>query len=135
MWTEELVEEFKKLYDKGLAHSAIATRLGRGLTRNSCIGKANRLGLPPRSKDSVALRLQGKRAANKWKASKPRPEAPPPIKPEATVDIRTLIAIPTNNFMAQRRGYCKWPHGDVCAHRITRHSYCDHHHRQSRRAE
>ena len=54
-WSEERTEKFKELFASGLSHSDIAINLGGGITRNACIGKANRLGLhryrpPPKPK-------------------------------------------------------------------------------------
>lgn len=47
-WTPERVDELKKLWADGLSCTQIAYRLRGGATRNSVIGKVNRLGLPPR---------------------------------------------------------------------------------------
>ena len=48
-WTEERVEQLKKLWTEGLSASQIAKRLG-DVTRNAVIGKVHRLGLEPRAK-------------------------------------------------------------------------------------
>ena len=48
-WTEERVEQLKKLWTEGLSASQIANRLG-DVTRNAVIGKVHRLGLEPRAK-------------------------------------------------------------------------------------
>lgn len=45
-WTTERVEQLRKLHAEGLAFSLIGDRLG--LSRNACIGKAQRIGLPER---------------------------------------------------------------------------------------
>jgi hypothetical protein len=45
MWTDERVEELKRLWAKGLSSSQIAKQLGGGLTRNGVIGKIHRLGI------------------------------------------------------------------------------------------
>lgn len=47
-WTEERVEQLKKLWSEGLSASQIATRLGE-VTRNAVIGKVHRLGLAGRA--------------------------------------------------------------------------------------
>lgn len=49
MWSDEKVEELKLLYANALPFSRIAAELGPGFTRNACISKAHRLGLPKRS--------------------------------------------------------------------------------------
>ena len=43
-WTDERVEQLKKLWSDGLSASQIAAELG-GITRNAVIGKVHRLGL------------------------------------------------------------------------------------------
>lgn len=48
-WTEERIAELKRLWDDKVSCSRIAAALGGGATRNSVIGKAHRLNLPPRS--------------------------------------------------------------------------------------
>ncbi|RMD87549.1 MAG: global cell cycle regulator GcrA-like protein [Alphaproteobacteria bacterium] len=47
-WTDEKIAELKKLWDRGLSASQIASELGDGITRNAVIGKAHRLGLKSR---------------------------------------------------------------------------------------
>lgn len=46
-WTDERVEELRKLWMEGLSCTQIASRLG-GVTRNAVVGKAHRVGLPGR---------------------------------------------------------------------------------------
>ena len=50
-WTDERVEQLKKLWADGLSASQIAAELG-GITRNAVIGKVHRLGLSGRAKSS-----------------------------------------------------------------------------------
>jgi GcrA cell cycle regulator len=52
-WTEERVENLKKLWGEGLSASQIAAELG-GITRNAVIGKVHRLGLSGRAKSPSA---------------------------------------------------------------------------------
>lgn len=47
-WTDERVEQLKKLWSEGLSASQIAGRLGE-VTRNAVIGKVHRLGLAGRA--------------------------------------------------------------------------------------
>ena len=49
-WTEERVEQLKKLWSDGLSASQIAGELGN-VTRNAVIGKVHRLGLSGRAKN------------------------------------------------------------------------------------
>src|SRR5262245_51840909 len=48
-WTDERVEQLKRLWSEGLSASQIAAELG-GITRNAVIGKVHRLGLSGRAK-------------------------------------------------------------------------------------
>jgi GcrA cell cycle regulator len=142
MWTEERIELLKKLHAEGLSYGTITLRLGNGFTRNAVIGKGNRLGLKGRSgmnfsDDAMEKKLKKKQALLKRRLvaaakslAKAKKLATP--KPEVTPGIQALIAIPTNNFMANKPGLCKWPHGDVCIRHITHHSYCTKHHERSR---
>jgi GcrA cell cycle regulator len=49
IWTDERVEQLKKLWSDGLSASQIAGEFG-GITRNAVIGKVHRLGLSGRAK-------------------------------------------------------------------------------------
>src|SRR5205085_8782161 len=48
-WSDDRVEQLKKLWESGLSASQIAAELG-GITRNAVIGKVHRLGLSGRAK-------------------------------------------------------------------------------------
>src|SRR5215207_7506307 len=48
-WSDDRVEQLKKLWESGLSASQIAAELGN-VTRNAVIGKVHRLGLSGRAK-------------------------------------------------------------------------------------
>ena len=50
-WTDDRVEQLKKLWESGLSASQIAAELGN-ITRNAVIGKVHRLGLSGRAKSA-----------------------------------------------------------------------------------
>ena len=52
-WTEERVENLKKLWGEGLSASQIAAELG-GITRNAVIAKVHRLWLSGRAKSPTS---------------------------------------------------------------------------------
>ena len=52
-WSDERVEQLKKLWEAGLSASQIAAELGN-VTRNAVIGKVHRLGLSGRAKSTAA---------------------------------------------------------------------------------
>src|SRR2546426_12467009 len=59
-WSDDRVEQLKKLWESGLSASQIAAELGN-VTRNAVIGKVHRLGLSGRAKSpSSALPRQRK---------------------------------------------------------------------------
>ena len=45
-WTEDQIDQLKELWGEGLSTSEIGRKLG--VTKNAVVGKAHRLGLPPR---------------------------------------------------------------------------------------
>lgn len=45
-WTDERIDQLKKLWDQGLSASVIGKQLG--VSKNAVVGKAHRLKLPPR---------------------------------------------------------------------------------------
>lgn len=55
-WTDDRVEQLKKLWESGLSASQIAAELGN-ITRNAVIGKVHRLGLSGRAKSPHRRRL------------------------------------------------------------------------------
>ena len=71
-WTDERVEQLKKLWSDGLSASQIAAELG-GITRNAVIGKVHRLGLSGRTKapSSSTPRPRKPRASHMLRVSRP----------------------------------------------------------------
>src|SRR5437763_14361593 len=63
-WSDDRVEQLKKLWESGLSASQIAAELG-SVTRNAVIGKVHRLGLSGRAKSpsSAAPRQRQARPA------------------------------------------------------------------------
>jgi len=90
-WTDERVEQLKKMWNEGQSASQIAKELG-GVTRNAVIGKVHRLGLSNRAGAAPApaaaaapakpARAEAKPARPAAAAAKPRPAARPEA-PEA----------------------------------------------------
>ncbi|MDX3884467.1 MULTISPECIES: GcrA family cell cycle regulator [Sphingomonas] len=83
-WTDERIDQLKRLWEAGNTASQIAEELG-GVSRNAVIGKAHRLGLqsrpsPVRGGDSSAADATPKAAAPK---AEPAAAAPPPPPPAA----------------------------------------------------
>ena len=73
-WTDERVEQLRKLWSDGLSASQIATEIG-GVSRNAVIGKVHRLGLSGRTKTPIPATT----ARPARKAPAPAPQATAPI--------------------------------------------------------
>lgn len=105
-WTEDRVEELKRLWAEGLSASQIAARLG-GITRNAVVGKVHRLGLTTR-----AAPAKPKTLASEAKAPAPNENKQPlrtvlrDIPQGADIDGCKL----TVTSISDDR--CKWPIGD-----------------------
>jgi GcrA cell cycle regulator len=91
-WTDERIEQLKRLWEQGMTASQIAEELG-GVSRNAVIGKAHRLGLqsrpsPVRSSASASATNVEPAAADEAEepaivatAPTPAPVAPAPVEP------------------------------------------------------
>ncbi|MCA1749308.1 MAG: GcrA family cell cycle regulator [Parasphingopyxis sp.] len=90
-WTDERIDQLKKLWEKGMTASQIADELG-GVSRNAVIGKAHRLGLKSRP-SPVKATAQKKKAASKPK-DKARPKAKPAAKQPAPRPSESKPAAP-----------------------------------------
>ena len=60
-WTDDRVEQLKKLWEGGLSASQIAAELGN-VTRNAVIGKVHRLGLSGRAKSPASAAPRQRKA-------------------------------------------------------------------------
>src|SRR3982074_2607125 len=121
-WTDDRVEQLKKLWEAGLSASQIAAELGN-VTRNAVIGKVHRLGLSGRAKSpsSAAPRQRKARPAqHMMRVSRPQSRghtalahayevamAPIPIAYDNVVPrIQRLSLLELNEAT------CHWPIGD-----------------------
>ena len=91
VWTDERLEELKKLWAQGLSISQIGEALG--VSRNAIAGKAHRMGLPKRPSP----------------ISKPKAEKP---KIESVVEEQDLPLRLELRQLVWSRSKCCWPTGD-----------------------
>ena len=91
VWTDERLEELKKLWAQGLSISQIGEALG--VSRNAIAGKAHRMGLPKRPSP-----------ISKPKAEKPKVE---PVFEEQDLPLRLEL-----RQLVWSRSKCCWPTGD-----------------------
>ena len=147
-WTDERVEQLKKLWADGLSASQIAAELG-GITRNAVIGKVHRLGLSGRTKapSSSAPRPRKPRATHMLRVSRPAIRGNTALAQAFSYDYETdAEPAPVENVipMGQRRTLlelneqtCRWPVGDPTSpdfyfcggSAVTGLPYCAHHSR------
>lgn len=124
-WTDERVEQLKRLWNQGLSASQIAAELGQGVTRNAVIGKVHRLGLSGRAKApaSSAPRVRKTTRAPSHPMTMNRgnlalaPRAMPIARP--VIDYQPQVAedvvVPLSErvtIMELRETMCRWPMGD-----------------------
>lgn len=113
-WTNERVEELRRLWGQGQTASRIADLLG-GVTRNAVIGKAHRLGL--RGRPSPIRRDENGALARPTPA--PRVSVPAPAKaelPPVEVSRAATMPAPASSQPKTAQGAsgrtCSWPMGD-----------------------
>lgn len=136
-WTDEKVEELRKLWDKGLTANEIAKVLG--VTKNAIVGKVHRLCLKARpspiktkgeeTEDAANLFETGivqkniEASADEGVAALPQETVPTPI----IGDKIKLVELDSHT--------CRWPVGDpreddfgFCGKKVrTGQTYCDEH--------
>ena len=131
-WTDERVEQLKKLWSEGLSASQIASRLGE-VTRNAVIGKVHRLGLAGRAtvsrpkalrpRKNVAARPGNKRANKVLRYQNPNGSANSFGSPFGASEMgaepfnRTFeeLVIPLEeraSILTLKETSCRWPIGD-----------------------
>lgn len=146
-WTEDRVEQLKKLWESGLSASQIAAELGN-ITRNAVIGKVHRLGLSGRAKSpsSAAPRQRKARPAPQMmRISRPMSRGNTALAHAFDVEAEPdPVAFDNVVPMSQRlslleltEATCHWPVGDpgsaeffFCGGKsLTGLPYCAHHSR------
>ena len=108
-WTDEQVEELKRLWDKGLTTGEIGKALG--VSKNAVVGKAHRLGLNSRPSpirrgddeiDNTAENTDTTGTVKKKKAAKNEP-----AKKNTEKEKKKLFTV--NDLTSSS---CRWPIGD-----------------------
>jgi GcrA cell cycle regulator len=129
-WTPEAVARLRGFHSEGFSFSEIASLLSR--SRNSCIGKAHRLGMTQAKEVSVE---------NHRKSLSSRASSSAPIRRRRLILKSDLIddnAIPVEQrktLMDLEPGDCRWPVGHpgepdfffCAAPAMHGHSYCPNH--------
>lgn len=120
-WTDERVEQLKKLWTDGLSASQIAAELG-GITRNAVIGKVHRLGLSGRAKSrsSAAPRPRKPRQTHMLRVSRASIRGNTALAYAYDLDvdaepepIENIIPIGQRRTLLElNEETCRWPIGD-----------------------
>ena len=133
-WTDDMVEELRRLWAAGYSATEIAHELGGGISRCAVIGKVNRLGLErrrpthprkPRAKTKARGRPIKRRPMFISPPPVPEPLPAPPQEPAAPKPRRlTLLQLADH--------HCRWPVEDnpfrFCgAYRQSGDPYCRYH--------
>ena len=142
IWTDEAVEELKKMWDKGMTTGQIAKVLN--VTKNSIIGKVHRLCLTARpspikkSSNSSEKKATTSKKVEKETKAKPASKCKAKEKPIVVEEPKPLTAPieETNIPLVKLDNHtCRWPMGDpkdedfcFCGKRIkTGQTYCEEH--------
>lgn len=124
IWSDDRVEQLKKLWEAGLSASQIAAELGN-VTRNAVIGKVHRLGLSGRAKSPSSAAPRQRKA----RPLRTNPFVPPPkVKTRGNPALASALevelepdpiiydnVIPTNqrvSLLELNEANCHWPIGD-----------------------
>src|SRR6202047_746290 len=146
-WSDDRVEQLKKLWEAGLSASQIAAELGN-VTRNAVIGKVHRLGLSGRAKSpssSAPRQRKARPAQHMMRVSRPVSRGNTALAHAFEVELEPdPIAYDNVVPMSQRlsllelnEATCHWPVGDpsspefFCAggKALASLPYCAHHSR------
>lgn len=147
-WTDERVEQLKKLWIEGLSASQIAGELGN-VTRNAVIGKVHRLGLSGRAKSNASATPRPRKPSaprsnsvshgnvvRTATAAALKPVIAPQRVPEPLPNPEVVIPFSERvTIMELRESMCRWPLGDpttaefrFCGTRVREGApYCPYH--------
>ena len=102
-WTDEKIEDLKKLWAKGLSTAEIGRELG--VSKNAVVGKSHRLGLKPRPSPISGKSAEAASGATAAPAAVPaKAKAAKPAKPKEVARIGDIIDLGPQ--------MCRWPFGD-----------------------
>ena len=131
-WTEDRVEQLRKLRAEGLSASQIAAHMGEGMTRNAVIGKCNRIGLKsertptfskPREIKAPLVRKTGGRR-------KPWTRIESILRPDGKDDLPPDSSQFAVSWMDASEAQCRWPmsdHTKCCGDTVFYKSWCVRH--------
>lgn len=136
-WTDERVEQLKKLWLDGLSASQIAQELG-GITRNAVIGKVHRLGLSGRAKSSSHASANRQKRTPRTQPKAPRATQRPLLNTQMKLAAEAVTGLRVEDALVAPEALrlelvqltertCKWPIGDPA---LDDFHFCGHHSRE-----
>ena len=112
-WSDDQIEQLKKLWDSDMSCSEIAAELGAGLSRNAVIGKVHRLGLTTRREVLFYGTAKPKRQRPSrpafWRAPLIVSAEPPPPPSIEDADIPLTQRL---SLLELQNHNCCWPVGE-----------------------
>lgn len=116
-WTDDRIAQLRFLWGKGLSYSQIANELG-GVTRNAVIGKASRLGLPPRKDQFQSQRITRQRIDRSKKQRKRSLFPAYPVLEEHDDWKPRVVAAESLNLslLDLAFGQCRYPTSETSPH-------------------
>ncbi len=141
VWTDEAVEELKRMWDKGMTTGQIAKALN--VTKNSIIGKVHRLCLTARpspikkSSDKTEKKFATQKPVKETKKETTKTVSKKEVSPAVEPEKKVVQPIEETNIPLVKldNHTCRWPMGDprdedfcFCGKRIkTGQTYCEEH--------
>ncbi len=118
-WTDEQIERVKTLWAGPLSARQIGKEMGRA--RNAIIGKARRLGLPPRIREPAMNPPPAEPRRHRKRVLTPPGEIFKPVPIVATLDPTEFLHVALFDLEPH---HCRWP----CTHEDTGKptTYCGH---------
>lgn len=153
-WTDQMVEDLKRMWDEGLTTGEIGKRLG--VSKNSIVGKVHRLQLsgrpsPIKKKDAPTAETPAPAKPSKAEKTSSQPNKPKeekvsaPKEEEIVVEISAPVSAPAPKAASKPSGKtmltdldnhtCRWPIGDpkdenfhFCGRKVKiGQTYCEEH--------
>lgn len=147
-WTEAREQQLRQMHAEGIAFSVIGNSLG--ISRNACIGKAQRLGLPSRRGVGPLVKKRRRSGEPKRQAAAivklriiPAGDGPPRVVlskefelPMSELSADDIPITQRKQLLELTQHDCRWPYGDpgkpgffFCgAGTAANSSYCPFHH-------
>ena len=138
IWTEDRILRLTALWLEGRTAAAIASDLGRGVSRCAVLGKVHRLGLargPEVRRARTAAPPRAKPPRDAIDASPPAARSPAAVKVRSKGGTSAALGAappaPTATILSVRSGQCRWPYGSsgeasfgLCGRPVTRGAFC-----------